>query len=92
MASQRRKDGDREAVVLDLDLRRVVGENLRLAQRTARLKNSDITAAVGIDVGLLVKHKAGKTWPGPQTLVKYARLFDRPPAWFFEEREDEWAL
>lgn len=63
------------------DLRDRVGERIRQAQGARR--NRDLADAVGIDVRLLQKHKAGDNMPSTENLARYARVLDKPLSYFF---------
>lgn len=68
------------------ELRQRVGANISAAQGTR--KNREVADAVGIDVRLLQKHKAGDNMPGDETLLRYSRVLGRPVSWFFELHEE----
>jgi transcriptional regulator with XRE-family HTH domain len=68
------------------DLRQRVGAKIEQRRVEQGLKNRQLADAVGIDVRLLQKHKAGDNMPSDENLLRYARALEVPVSWFFEER------
>lgn len=83
MASQGLSDG-----ALKVDLRSVVGHNIRLRRDTLGLSNRELADSAEIEVRLLSKHMKGDSMPSPATLVLYAQKLDRPVSWFFDNHDE----
>lgn len=73
---------------LAADLRKRVGEKIEAGRVAQGLKNRELAEAVGIDVRLLQKHKAGDNMPSDTNLIRYARALCKPVAWFFEAEKE----
>lgn len=71
-----------------MDVRRVIGENIRIRRQAAELSQEELAALVGVEQSYLSGLEVGKRNPTAVTLwhiamalkVKPGALFDPPPA------------
>ncbi len=67
------------------DLRIILGRNIREARNEAGLTSSELAAAAGVEVRLLLKHMRGEAFPGPEKIQAYAERLGKPVEWFFAD-------
>lgn len=70
-----------------MDIRRVVGENVRLWRLNARLSQEDLAAKMGVEQGYVSRLEAGQRNPTIVTIWHAAQALGVPPSRLFEARE-----
>jgi len=67
------------------DLRKHVGSRINALRIRDGLTYRQLGALIDIDARLIQKHTAGDNMPGEENLLRYARAFNVPVAWFFQK-------
>lgn len=67
------------------DLRELVAERIRQAQKDRGLKTEELARETGISLRLVQKHRAAHNAPNMDSLSRYAKVLGKPIPWFITE-------